>query len=190
MAVALGAYALGLNFYPGSPRCVTQQQAEELLQAVPGSVLKVGLFVDAQPSQVRSLLAALPLDLLQFHGKEAPDYCASFQLPYIKAVPGRRAESIAAEASRHPSAASILVDTAAQGAFGGTGKCFDWRILPPLQQKLMLAGGLNPSNVAAAIHQAAPFAVDVCSGVEASKGVKDHDKMQAFFAAVEAADSK
>ncbi|MGI9322623.1 MAG: phosphoribosylanthranilate isomerase [Pseudomonadales bacterium] len=192
-AVALGACALGFVFHPGSPRQVAAELAAELLGQVPAAVTRVGLFVDAERQETQSLVDALPLDLLQFHGDEDAAYCESFGLPYMKAVRGTSTEAIAAGAERHPQAAVILVDSSSSdkaGAFGGSGKTFDWGILPSIKQKLVLAGGLNPGNVADAIRQASPYAVDVSTGVEADgdKRKKDHAKLRDFFESVQAGD--
>ena len=188
-AVRLGADALGFNFWRGSSRALETTQAAAVMRTLPPFATKVGLFVDAPPQYVQVVCKALPLDLLQFHGDETPGYCKSFGKPYIKALRGESAEALARDAASYGEAMAILVDGFEGERFGGTGKTFDWSVLPPLPKPLVLAGGLTPGNVAAAIKQAAPYAVDVSTGVEASPGQKDPALMQAFIAAVQAGDA-
>lgn len=184
-AIALGVDAVGLVFYPPSPRAVNIEQAAALAQAAPAFVSTVGLFVDAAPDWVRAVLARVPLAALQFHGQESPEYCASFARPWLKALAVAADTDVLALTRRYAQAASWLLDTFDPTLAGGTGRAFDWRAIPPaLAGRIVLAGGLNPDNVAAAIAQVRPHAVDVSSGVEYGKGLKDAAKMAAFMQGV------
>ena len=186
--VALGADALGFVFYPQSPRFVTAAQAAALMRLTPPFLTRVGLFVNAAPEAVRAVLAEAPLDLLQFHGDEDADYCASFGLPYLKAARVRPGMDLLEYAARFPTARAILCDAFVEG-YGGGGQTFDWSLIPAaLPVPLVLSGGLMPENVGAAIRAVRPAAVDVSSGVELAKGLKDHAKLAAFIAEVRAAD--
>ncbi len=190
-AAAAGADAIGLVFYARSPRHVTTQQACTIITALPPFVTTVGLFVDASAAEIKAVLEAVPLDTLQFHGEESPEFCASFGKPYLKAISMREQIDLHSEAARFKSATALLVDTFQAGVSGGTGVSFDWRRLPAdLVKPLILAGGLNPDNVAQAIIQAHPYAVDVSSGVEAAKGIKDAEKIAAFMRGVVKADGE
>lgn len=184
-AAAAGVDAIGLVFYPPSARFVTTDQAAEILATLPPLVTTVGLFVDADPQQVRAVLAALPLDVVQFHGSESAAYCESFGRPYIKAVPMADTDDVMVYSRQHPAAQALLLDSHGGGQVGGTGERFDWQRIPPrLDKPLILAGGLNPDNVAAAIRQVCPYAVDVSSGVEITKGIKDNKRVNAFMYSV------
>jgi phosphoribosylanthranilate isomerase len=185
-AARLGADAIGLVFYAPSPRAVTVAQAQAVCAALPPFVSVVGLFVDAPAAEVLEVLQAVPLDVLQFHGDEAPAYCAAFGRPYLKALRMRDGLDVAAEARRYAEAQGLLLDTYVAGTAGGTGEAFDWRRVPQgLEQPLILAGGLTPDNVAAAITIARPYGVDVSGGVEQAKGIKSAAKMAAFMRGVE-----
>jgi phosphoribosylanthranilate isomerase len=187
-AVDAGADAIGLVFYAKSPRAVTVQQAQAILAALPPFVTTVGLFVDCQRSELNAILDAVPLDLLQFHGDESPAACEGFRRPYIKALRVKPGDDIAARIGLYGSAAGVLLDTFVPGVPGGTGEAFDWSLVPQgLTVPIILAGGLTPENVRAAIERVRPYAVDVSGGVEASKGVKDSDKIHAFVRAVRSA---
>lgn len=184
-AVDAGADAIGLVFYAKSPRAVTVPQAQAILAALPPFVTAVGLFVDCQRSELNAILDAVPLDLLQFHGDESPAACEGFRRPYIKALRVKPGDDIAARIGLYGSAAGVLLDTFVPGVPGGTGEAFDWSLVPQgLSVPIILAGGLTPENVRAAIEQVRPYAVDVSGGVEASKGLKDSDKIHAFVRAV------
>ena len=188
-AVAAGADALGLVFYPPSPRYVDLSTAAGLARAVPPFVSIVGLFVNADPATVRATLAAVPLHVLQMHGDEDETYCRQFDRPYIKAARVRPGMDLLQYAAHFPSAQAILLDAFVDG-YGGGGEVFDWSLVPPaLGKPLIVSGGLEASNVGEAVRRLRPAAVDVSSGVEASKGVKDAEKMRAFVAAVRAAES-
>lgn len=184
-AVAAGADAIGLVFYGKSPRAVGVEQAAAIVQALPPFVTTVGLFVDMPRDQLQQLLQRLPLDLLQFHGDESPADCEGHGRPYIKALRVRPGEDVAAAMAPYSGARGILLDTFVEGVPGGTGASFDWSLVPENATKpIILAGGLDADNVAAAIRQVSPYAVDVSGGVEASKGIKDAGKIRAFLQAV------
>ena len=187
-AVEAGADALGLVFYPPSPRAVSIEQAQTILAGLPPFVCTVGLFVDARHEELERHLAQLPLDLLQLHGDESAEYCEHLPRPYIKALRVRPGEDLAEQAVRYRAARAILLDSFVPGVPGGTGESFDWNLVPERFPKpLILAGGLNADNVAQAITQLKPYAVDVSGAVERSKGLKDHAKLRAFIAAVNGA---
>lgn len=180
-----GADAIGLVFAPESPRCISVEQARAIATSLPPFVTRVGLFVNAATEAVQTVLRAVPIDILQFHGEEAPAYCGAFARPYIKAIRMRPGLDVRAEAARYADAAGILLDAFDDAARGGTGASFDWSRIPSdLGKPVILAGGLAPDNVAQAVRTAKPHAVDVSSGVEASKGIKDHAKIRAFVQAV------
>lgn len=186
-AVHAGADAIGLVFYPASPRFVDLPTAAALARAVPPFVTVVGLFVNADAALVNETLAAVPLHMLQFHGDEDETYCRQFHRPYIKAARVTPALDLVQYASAFPSAQAILLDAFVEG-YGGGGKVFDWSLVPPqLNRPLVLSGGLDEGNVGDAVRRVGPAAVDVSSGVEAAKGIKDAAKIQAFVAAVRAA---
>ncbi len=181
-AVSSGADALGLVFYPGSPRHLGIDEARKIVALLPPFVTVVGLFVDAQARDVLAVTNAVRIDLLQFHGDETEEFCMGFGRPYIKALRMRPDLDLSSEITRYASACGFLVDAWHPDAKGGTGACFDWRILPPhLAESLILAGGLSPDNVADAVRAVRPYALDVSSGVEAGKGIKDAAKMAAFL---------
>lgn len=180
-AVAAGVDAIGLVFYPKSPRAVSAAQAQAIVSKVPGFVTVTGLFVDASAAYIWQHLEAIPLGLLQFHGNESVHFCEQFKRPYIKAIRVRPGMDIRAAIGQYKTACGILLDSYQPGVPGGTGICFDWQAIPDdLDQPLIIAGGLNPANVQQAIQSLQPFAVDVSGGVEKSKGVKDHQKILAF----------
>ena len=200
-AAQAGADAIGLVFWTGTPRCVNFGQARSIVAALPAFVTVVGLFVDPQPEAVRAALAAVPLDVLQFHGDEQPELCRSFGRPYIKAVPVRPGVDLLQYAARFDAAQGLLFDAFQPGGLpGGTGKTFDWTQLPPqltqpTTRRLILSGGLTAQNVAAAVRQLRPWAVDVSSGVEITeasgsvrKGIKSSTKIVAFIREVRSAD--
>jgi phosphoribosylanthranilate isomerase len=181
VAVEAGADAIGLVFYPPSPRAVTVPQAREIIAALPPFVTTVGLFVNASRCELGEILDAVPLDLLQFHGDELPQDCDGYGRPFIKALRVKPGDDIAAQVRRYAKASGVLLDTYVPGVPGGTGEAFDWSLVPQgLTKPIILAGGLCAENVAAAIAQVRPYAVDVSGGVEASRGVKDPEKIRAF----------
>lgn len=181
-AASCGADAIGLVFYEKSPRHVSVQQAAQLAHAVPPFVTVVGLFVNPSVDYVREVLAKVALDVLQFHGEEAPEFCTQFGRPYLKATRVKAGVDLIQCASRYASAQGLLLDAFVEGMQGGTGESFDWALIPQdLILPVILSGGLNAGNVAAAIRQVRPYAVDVSSGVEAEKGIKDAAKVAAFI---------
>lgn len=181
-AARAGADAIGLVFYAQSPRHVTAEQARIIVQALPPFVTAVGLFVDAAPDAIRKVLAIVSLDALQFHGDEAPEACRGFGRPYLKALRLREGADLTVLAQPYGDAAGILVDSYVEGLPGGTGRSFDWSRLPKqLARPMILAGGLNPDNVATAIKQVRPWAVDVSGGVESAPGIKDAARIAAFI---------
>jgi phosphoribosylanthranilate isomerase len=187
VAVDAGADAVGFVFYPASPRYVTPARAAELVRRVPPFVSVVGLFVNAEAAAIEATLAQVPLDLLQFHGDEVPDACTRWARPYIRAVRVRAGLDLVQYAASHPTARALLLDAFVDG-YGGGGKTFDWSLVPAgLSLPLVLSGGLVAENVGEAIRRLQPVAVDVSSGVEAAKGIKDAGKIRAFVAAVRAA---
>lgn len=187
-AVAAGADGIGLVFFAGSRRAINPDQAAEIVAAIPPLVMTVGLFVNATSEAVDDVLERVPLNLLQFHGDESPEYCAAFNRPYMKALPVTGESGLTARMASYASARGFLLDTAAAGQFGGTGQTFDWSLVPgDAPAPLVLAGGLHAGNVAAAIAAVRPSAVDVSSGVESAPGIKDPVKMQQFVAAARAA---
>ena len=181
-AARAGADAIGLVFYTPSPRAVEIDQARALIGAMPAFVTSVGLFVDAAEDYVTEVLSRVPLDLLQFHGDEDPAYCDGFKRPWIKAVRMRAGVDVAALAGRYGAAANLLLDTYEPGVAGGTGRSFHWELIPPrMAPYIILAGGLTPDNVAAAVRAVRPYAVDVSGGVEEAKGLKDESKILSFI---------
>jgi phosphoribosylanthranilate isomerase len=184
-AVEAGADAIGLVFYAKSSRAVSVEQAAEIVQALPPFVTSVGLFVNMPREQLLAVLQQVPLDLLQFHGDESPAECEGYARPYIKALRVRPGENVAAAMAPYAGARGILLDTFVEGVPGGTGAAFDWSLVPQgVARPIILAGGLEAHNVAAAIRQVRPYAVDVSGGVEASKGIKDAGKIRAFVKSV------
>lgn len=187
-AVELGADALGLVFYPPSPRCVSVGQAREIARAVPPFVTLVGLFVNETEDAVHRMLENVPLQLLQFHGDENEEYCRVFGRPYIKAARVRPGLDLVKYADTYPTAQGMLLDAFAEG-YGGSGKTFDWSLIPArLSLPMILSGGLDANNVTEAVRKLRPWAVDVSSGVEAARGIKDAQKIAAFIAGVRNAD--
>jgi phosphoribosylanthranilate isomerase len=188
-AAAAGADAIGLVFYPRSSRWVEPAAAANIVAALPPFVTTVGLFLDAEAGFVREVMARVPLDLLQFHGAESPSYCNGFGRPYIKAVPMAETDDVAGYARRFGEARALLLDSHGGGRIGGTGERFDWERIPDTPGKpLILAGGLDPANVAEAIRRVRPYAVDVSSGVESARGIKDTVLIQAFMQTVTGTD--
>ncbi|KAB2322453.1 phosphoribosylanthranilate isomerase [Betaproteobacteria bacterium SCN1] len=178
-----GADAVGFVFYDKSPRHVSIEAAAALLRAVPPFVQTVGLFVDAAPDYVESVLAAAPLDLLQFHGDEPPEACARYGRPWIKAIRVTPGTDLLECAASYGAARGLLLDAFVPGVPGGTGERFDWSLIPAgLPLPVVLSGGLAPDNIAEAVRRVRPWAVDVSSGVEASKGIKDAHKVARFVA--------
>jgi phosphoribosylanthranilate isomerase len=191
VAVAAGVDAIGLVFYDKSPRAVTLDQAAQIVSVLPPFVTAVGLFVDADTAQVNTTLAAVKLGLLQFHGDESAAYCQQFARPYLKALRMKDELNLSAALAAHEQATGWLLDSYRPGIPGGTGETFDWSRVPEgLAEKIVLAGGLTPANVAVAINRVRPYAVDVSGGVESAPGRKSADKIAAFMAAVREADQQ
>jgi phosphoribosylanthranilate isomerase len=196
VAAAAGADAIGLVFYGPSPRHVTVDEAAQVAGSLPPYVMSVGLFVDAPAQQVREVLSAVPLDLLQFHGSETPAYCAQFDKPFVQAVRVRPGvdllQSHQQSMAYRPLARGLLVDAFVPGQHGGTGQSFDWSLIPAsLRGEVILSGGLTPENVGDAVRRMRPWAVDVSSGVErksGQKGVKDPRLIEQFIEEVHLAD--
>ena len=192
VAVAAGADALGFVFYEPSPRHVTPERAAQLVAHVPAFVTRVGLFVNEATQAVRAVLAEVPLDLLQFHGDEDAAYCSQFGRPWIKAArmkPGFNLLEYASAFAKAPGVSGLLLDADVEG-YGGGGKTFDWALIPRnLPLPVILSGGLHPGNIAEAVRAVRPWAVDVSSGVEAARGIKDAQKITEFIAGVRIADA-
>lgn len=185
-AILAGADALGFVFYPPSPRNISPEQASAIVRELPAFVCTAGLFVDADPAFVEAVLQVVPLDLLQFHGDESETACSRYGRPYIKAIRMREDIDLAQMAQNYHSSRGLLLDTYVAGQAGGTGQTFDWNRIPrSLSKPVILAGGLNPQNVAQAIAQVKPWAVDVSGGVEQAKGIKDPQLITAFMQGVE-----
>ena len=181
-AVAAGADAIGLVFYAKSPRAVAIEKAREIAFAVGPFVTVTGLFVDADPKEVMGVLDRVPLHLLQFHGDESVAYCESFHRPYLKALRMKPDLNLDQVINQYSTAAGILLDAYRPGVPGGTGETFDWGRVPRQSSRpIVLAGGLNPDNVADAIKSTRIYGVDVSGGVESAPGIKDHEKIQAFI---------
>ncbi len=190
-AASMGVDAIGLVFYAPSPRAVNIQQAQNIVCALPPFVSVVGLFVNADESEIKNVLANVHLDVLQFHGDETVQSCEAYGLPYIKAIRMRDGVDLNAEAHHYDSAQALLLDAYQKGVPGGTGSTFEWAAIPDeLCKPIILAGGLKPENIAEAVTQVQPYAVDVSGGVELSKGIKDPLKMVKFVEGVRSVDAR
>jgi len=184
-AVECGADAIGLIFVEKSSRYASLTDARVIAESLPPFVTVVGLFMDATEATVREALKVVPLNLLQFHGDESPAFCDQFEIPYIKVLRMRDNVNVVAFAQEYPNASGILLDTYSK-AGGGSGQTFDWSLIPEdIPLPLILAGGLNPENVASAVETVKPYAVDVSSGVESEPAVKDHKKIEQFIKEVQ-----
>jgi phosphoribosylanthranilate isomerase len=189
-AIRLGANAIGFVFWSKSSRYITPDSVREIVLALPPFVTTVGVYVDPTQEWVEETAVAGGLSLLQFHGDEAPEFCEQFSLPYIKAIRVREGVDLLQYTTRYRRARGLLLDTYTAGMPGGTGHVFDWKLIPQdLSLPLILSGGLNPANVLQAIKQTRPWAVDVSSGVEAAKGIKDEKKISAFMQGVRKSES-
>ena len=185
-AVNAGADAIGLVFYAPSPRFVTIEQAQQIVAAMPPFVSVVALFVNALPIEIKTVLAQVRIDIVQFHGDETRSDCEQIKLPYYKAIRVKADTNLLQYEAEFSSAKALLLDTYSDAAVGGTGQVFDWGLIPQnLTKPVILAGGLTAENVALGIKQVRPYAVDVSGGVEQSKGMKDVAKIAAFMHAVE-----
>lgn len=182
LALRAGAHALGLVFYPSSPRAVDVAQAQAIAREVGPFATLVGLFVNAQPAAIETVLEAVPLQLLQFHGDESARECLRYRRPYIKALRMRPELDVKAAMAEHPHASGFLLDAYRKGVPGGTGETFDWARVPHNPTRpVILAGGLTPDNVCGGIAATQPYGVDVSGGVEAAPGRKDADKVNQFI---------
>ena len=188
-AIRAGADAVGFVF-TASPRRIPIDVANRLVSYVPDGVLRVGLFLDQDRSEIERVIGSVPLDLLQFHGNETEQECSVFGLPWLKAVAMEDADSMKRAERDFPGAAGLLLDSHSKGKRGGSGERFDWSLLSPVAKPVWLAGGLNADNVGQAIRTLRPFAVDVSSGVEAEPGIKDATRLNAFVKAVRKAENE
>jgi len=184
-AVEAGADAIGLVFYPPSPRDISVQRAAQIVSVLPPFVTTVGLFVNAEASFIAEVVEEAGIDLIQFHGNECSEYCGQHKRPWIRAIRMRSDRDVARSAEEFSQARGLLLDAYRPGVPGGTGETFDWSRIPvDLAHRIILAGGLNPDNISQAVRQVRPFAVDVSGGVEAAPGIKDADKIARFMAGV------
>ncbi|MCU0973076.1 MAG: phosphoribosylanthranilate isomerase [Burkholderiales bacterium] len=188
-AAHAGAHALGFIFHPPSPRNIDVPRAQAIVRALPPFITTVGVFVDPDRAIVEAVIKEIRLGVLQFHGDEDPVFCARFGMPYMKAVRVRRDLDLLQYTSVFRAAQALLLDAFVPGSHGGTGQTFDWSLIPPaLPVPVVLSGGLDAANVATAIRRVRPWAVDVSSGVEIDKGIKDAAKIAAFMRGVRDAD--
>lgn len=183
-AFSAGADAIGCVFHDASARAVSIEGAHEISRVVPAFGMMVGLFVDPTIEQVEAVLSSVSLHTLQFHGEEAPEFCSRFGRPYLKAIAMTDGVDLSIISEQYESASALLLDSAHNGQFGGTGHAFDWGLIDQtVSSRVVLAGGLNADNVRSAIEQVNPAGVDVSSGVEREKGIKDVAMMRAFVKA-------
>jgi len=186
-AAAAGADAIGLVFYPPSPRYLSVERAREIRDALPPFVQTVALFVNADAAQVSQVIGRVHPAMLQFHGDESPDFCAQYGLPFVKACRVKKGVSALEYLRPFSQAAAWLFDSHVP-EYGGVGESFDWSLVPATDKPVILSGGLSPANVGAAIRRVRPWGVDVSSGVESAKGIKDAARIAAFIAEVGNAD--
>ena len=190
LAQALGADSLGFVFVPASQRFIKPDAALQIAKTLSPFVTCVGLFLNADAQDVRDVLSLMPSMMPQFHGQETAQYCDQFERPYLKAIGVGGGMPTNAELCVFRHCAGFLFDSNAPGELGGTGHAFDWtQLTEKFERPLILAGGLNVHNVEKAIKEVAPHAIDVSSGVESQKGIKDSEAMKSFMAAVSKADS-
>lgn len=190
-AVGLGADTLGLVFYPPSPRNITINQAQAIAAAVPPFTSLTALFLNAERAVIEEVLAAVPISLLQFHGTESREFCQSFNRPWVKSVSMKSTADLPGYCAAYDGARGFLLDSNVAGAAGGSGDVFDWSLIPVgINAPLVLAGGLDVENVREAVLSVRPCAVDVSSGVESAKGIKDTDLMRRFITQVKTADQE
>ncbi|MCH9672086.1 MAG: phosphoribosylanthranilate isomerase [Gammaproteobacteria bacterium] len=184
-AADFGADAIGVNFFPKSPRYVAPESAQGLIEGIAPFVSVVALFVNPSREDVQTVLSRVDIDVLQFHGTETPEFCESFSRPYIKAIGVGEDVDLEAQALRFRASRAVLLDALDTTRWGGTGETFDWSRVPERWGvPFVLAGGLDADNVAEAIQRVSPAAVDVCGGVEAEKGIKDLTKLENFMRSV------
>ena len=181
-AIALGADAIGFIFHPPSPRYVSPEKVAEIIAGLPPFVSTIGLFVDMKFEDVRKVIDVSGIGCLQFHGEEEESLCDSFGLPWFKTIKMMQGADVVEKVSRYNRSSAVLFDTGDSNLAGGTGKTFDWELIPKSMNKpYIVAGGLNAQNVRKVIKMTKPFAVDVCSGVESEKGKKDKSKLKEFI---------
>ncbi len=184
-AINSGCDSLGFVFYEKSPRYVTIEKAKEICRQLPPFVTSVGLFVNPDESYVNQAIGNVELNLLQFHGEEPPQFCRTFELPYMKAIRVKSDTNLLQYEIDYFDAKALLLDSFSVGVHGGTGTTFDWNIIPSnIKKPIILAGGLSSVNVGEAIRKVRPYAVDVSGGVESTKGIKDPEKIEAFMRGV------
>ncbi len=184
-AAALGVDAIGLIFSPLSRRCVSIEQAKKLLRVLPPFVDVIAVLVNPDYAKVKEIISQLAIRTLQFHGDETEEFCLQFDRPYIKALQIQSTAAFEEFSAKYPQASAFLLDTPSSTNRGGTGESFDWGIIPSNRSKpVILAGGLHAQNVKLAVEQCSPYAVDICSGIEVSPGIKDHKKMRQFISAL------
>lgn len=185
-AAQLGVDAVGLVFYPPSKRFVSIEQAQAIVRVLPPFVSVVALFVNENTERIRQVLAQVPVDILQFHGDETPEFCRQFDRPYIKAVRVQNTDDIIAAQQQYPDARAVLFDAHIEGEYGGTGHRFDWAMLPDqLSGHWILSGGLTPENIGEAVKITGAKIIDVSSGVESAPGIKSAEKIAALLAAMD-----
>ncbi len=185
-AAQLGVDAVGLVFYPPSKRFVSIEQAQAIVRVLPPFVSVVALFVNENTERIRQVLAQVPVDILQFHGDETPEFCRQFNRPYIKAVRVQNTDDIIAAQQQYPDARAVLFDAHIEGEYGGTGHRFDWAMLPDqLSGHWILSGGLTPENIGEAVKITGAKIIDVSSGVESAPGIKSAEKIAALLAAMD-----
>jgi len=181
----LNINAIGLVFYNKSPRAISISQAKEIIDSIPPFISKVGLFVNSDPSLVDRVLNNVNIDTLQFHGSESPSDCSQFQMPFIKAIRMNKETNLLMQAEEYSDATGLLLDSFEEDSFGGTGKTFDWSLIKDkINLPIILAGGLNKDNVIKAIKMTQPYAIDISSGVESKKGIKDIEKTKEIIGIV------
>lgn len=184
-AAELGADALGFVFYPKSPRFISPKNAKEIIKKLPPFISMVGLFVNQSKSEVEEVIKGCPLNLLQFHGDENESFCKQYNLPYIKAISMKSDVDLLKCVQEYNSAKALLLDTFSKVARGGSGEVFDWKMIPPNTLKpIIVAGGLTPDNVQTLLEVISPYGVDVSSGIEINKGLKDYKLMKKFILGV------
>ena len=184
-AAELGADALGFVFYPKSPRFISPKNAKEIIKKLPPFISMVGLFVNQSKSEVEEVIKGCPLNLLQFHGDENESFCKQYNLPYIKAITMKSDVDLLKCIQEYNSAKALLLDTFSKVARGGSGEVFDWKMIPPNTLKpIIVAGGLTPENVQTLLEVISPYGVDVSSGIEINKGLKDYKLMKKFILGV------
>jgi len=181
-AIKAGADALGFVFYKPSPRYITPERAADIIRQLPPFVTTVALFVNEPEEGIYRILSTTRCDLLQFHGDESPDFCESFNRPWIKALRVKDAKTLSEQLLQYTGARALLLDSYRAGVPGGTGETFNWELIPSHPPRpIILAGGLTPDNISTAVQQLQPYGVDVSGGVEAQKGIKDPVKIHAFI---------